>query len=206
MTKHSSSKPQALTERGMLILVAAQKLFLAKGYDDTSLEMIINESGGSRRAIYNEFGNKEGLLLAVVQHQVTLQANILMSIDHEAPIEEILKELCHNFLQGILSDTMVALLRLVVHSVTKIPEVGELVYKAGPIAAAIPLADYLNHLDKEQKLKVPDSLFSAQMLIEMLKGHLHLRSILIPKDKISEQEMTQQVNKVVDFFLTAHKL
>jgi len=206
MIKHSTSNPKALTERGMLILAAAQKLFLAKGFDDTSLEMIINESGGSRRAIYNEFGNKEGLLLAVVQHQVTLQANILMSIDHQAPIEEVLKELCHNFLKGILSETMVSLLRLVVHSVSKIPEVGELVYKAGPIAAAVPLADYLSYLNKEQKLKVSDSLFSAQMLIEMLKGHLHLRSILIPKDKISEQEITQQVDKVVSFFLAAHKL
>lgn len=206
MTKHSSVHNKALTERGELILVAAQKLFLAHGFDETSLEMIINESGGSRRAIYNEFGNKEGLLLAVVQRQVAVQASTLMSIDRQAPVEEVLKALCHNFLQGILSETMVALLRLVVNSVGKIPEVGELVYQKGPLASAIPLAEYLTFLDKEHKLKVSDGVFSAQMLIEMLKGHLHLRAFLVPKDKITAQEITQQVEKVVEFFLAAHKV
>jgi len=206
MTKHSSSNAKALTERGKLILTAAQKLFLAHGFDDTSLEMIINESGGSRRAIYNEFGNKEGLLLAVVQYQVSRQVDILTSIDRNAPVEKVLKNLCHTFLRGMLSETMVGLLRLVTHSVLKMPQVGELVYQQGPMSGAKPLAQYLECLHNNKQLIVNDSFFSAQSLIEMLKGHLHLRAILVPKDKITEEEITQQVDKVVEFFLAAHRL
>ena len=205
MTKHSLLPNKALSERGMLILTAAQKLFLANGFDDTSLEMIINESGGSRRAIYKEFGNKEGLLLAVVQHQIAMQTKLLKSIDQQAPVELVLKSICQSFLQGMLSDTMVGLLRLVTHSVLKMPKVGELVYQQGPMSGTKPLAEYLAFLHKTKQLKVEDSIFSAQLLIEMLKGHLHLRAILVPKDKISPQEIEQQVNKVVDFFLAAHK-
>ncbi len=71
-TEEIEAKP--LTTRGLLIRDAAQQLFFKHGFDETSLEMIINETGGSRRSIYNEFGNKQGLLLAVVNGQVSKQA------------------------------------------------------------------------------------------------------------------------------------
>ena len=61
-----------LSSRGESILEAAKNLFLKHGYAQTSLEMIIAEAGGSRRSIYNEFGNKQGLLTSVIQQQVLI--------------------------------------------------------------------------------------------------------------------------------------
>ena len=61
MVKDSTLELMKLSPRGLLILDAAKNLFYHKGFDETSLAMIINEAGGSRRSIYNEFGNKRGL-------------------------------------------------------------------------------------------------------------------------------------------------
>lgn len=49
-----------------LILEAAQRLFLEKGYENTSIQDIINELGGlSKGAIYHHFRSKEDIFNAV---------------------------------------------------------------------------------------------------------------------------------------------
>ena len=50
-----------------LILDVAMKMFSEKGYDNTSLQDIINETNLSKGAIYHHFGSKEEILQAVFQ-------------------------------------------------------------------------------------------------------------------------------------------
>ena len=97
MVKDSIVEIEKLSPRGVLILDAAQKLFYDLGFDETSLAMIINETGGSRRSIYNEFGNKHGLLMAVIQRQVKTQSEILTSINRDLDAKEALNQVCFKF-------------------------------------------------------------------------------------------------------------
>lgn len=50
------------TQRRQAILSAATDLFMEHGFEGTSLDMVIERAGGSRRSIYQYFDNKEGLL------------------------------------------------------------------------------------------------------------------------------------------------
>ena len=195
-----------LSPRGPLILDAAQKLFYHQGFDETSLAMIINEAGGSRRSIYNEFGNKQGLLMAVIQRQVKVQSEILTSINRDLEAKEALNQVCCKFVLGMLSPELMSLFRLVVQQVVKFPELGEMIYKNGPMAGILPLVDYLSWLTEQNILKIENCHFSAQMLLEMAKGPLHTRSLLLPDKKVSDDEITSQVTKAVDIFLNAHKM
>ena len=45
---------------------SATNLFLEHGYEATSMDMVIQKVGGSRRNIYERFGGKEGLFVAVI--------------------------------------------------------------------------------------------------------------------------------------------
>ena len=103
-------------------------------------------AGGSRRSIYNEFGNKRGLLMAVVQRQVKVQSEILTSINRELDAKQALIQVCYKFVQGMLSVDLMSLFRLVVQQVVKFPEMGEMIYQKGPMTAVIPLVDYLTRL------------------------------------------------------------
>lgn len=195
-----------LSSRGQLILTAAQKLFLRHGFDETSLEMIISEAGGSRRSIYNEFGNKQGLLMAVIHQQVVIQTGTIASIKTlELAPRDALKEMCFRFVKGMLSDTLVSLFRLVIQVVPKLPEVGALIYEKGPLKGMKPLTEYLMQLDEKGILKIEDPLYATQMLIEMVKGRLHLKILLIPQEKISDEEIHHHVDKAVDLFLKAYQ-
>ncbi|WP_057830310.1 TetR/AcrR family transcriptional regulator [Colwellia sp. TT2012] len=206
MAKPVSEENETLSARGLLIRDAAEQLFFQHGFDETSLEMIINETGGSRRSIYNEFGNKQGLLLAVVNRQVYKQAHTLSDIHRELSAKAALNDVCFRFAQGMLSPTMMSLFRLVVQQVVKFPELGEVINQRGRITGILPLADYLYWLTEQQVLTIEDCHFSAQMLIEMTKGPLHTQALLLPNTVITDDEIRQQVHSAVDIFFKAHKI
>jgi TetR/AcrR family transcriptional repressor of mexJK operon len=206
MVKDSTIDITKLSSRGLLILDAAQNLFYNLGFDETSLAMIINEAGGSRRSIYNEFGNKHGLLMAVIQRQVKTQSEILTSINRELDAKEALNQVCFKFVVGMLSPELMSLFRLVVQQVVKFPELGEMIYKNGPMTGILPLVDYLTWLTEQKVLKIENCHFSAQMLMEMAKGPLHTRSLLLPDKEASDEEILYQVTKAVDIFLHAHRV
>ena len=206
MLKDSTIDIANLSQRGTLILDAAQKLFYHQGFDETSLAMIINEAGGSRRSIYNEFGNKQGLLMAVVQRQVKTQSETLSFINRDLQAREALNQVCLKFVKGMLSPAILSLFRLVVQQVVKFPELGEMIYKNGPVAAIVPLVDYLDWLAEQKILKIDDSQLSTQMLLEMAEGPLHTRSLLLPNKQATDEEITHQVSKAVDIFLNAHRI
>jgi AcrR family transcriptional regulator len=54
------------TTRAQLIDVAT-RLFAARGYDATSIEAVLAESGASRGSLYHHFKSKEALFLAVME-------------------------------------------------------------------------------------------------------------------------------------------
>jgi len=194
-----------LSSRGESILEAAKNLFLKYGYAQTSLEMIIGEAGGSRRSIYHEFGNKQGLLTSVIQQQVLIHTASVASIEllQLAP-RDALREMCFRFVKGIVSDTIVSLYRLVLQVVPKLPEIGVLVYEKGPLKGMKPLTDYLVLLDKENVISIDDPLFATQILMEMVKGRLHFKALLLPNEEITDENIQQQVDKAVDLFLKAY--
>jgi len=202
--KAEGTKP--LTTRGLLIRDAAQQLFFKHGFDETSLEMIINEAGGSRRSIYNEFGNKQGLLLAVVNGQVSKQAETLTDINRSLSAKYALNDVCYKFVLGMLSPSIMSLFRLVVQQVVKFPELGEVINQKGRLTGVLPLTDYLSWLVEQKVLEIDDCHFAAQMLLEMAKGPLHTRALLIPNMAVSEEEIQLQVDKAVDIFLKGHQV
>ncbi len=202
--KAKGTKP--LTTRGLLIRDAAQQLFFKHGFDETSLEMIINEAGGSRRSIYNEFGNKQGLLLAVVNGQVSKQAETLTDINRSLSAKYALNDVCYKFVLGMLSPSIMSLFRLVVQQVVKFPELGEVINQKGRLTGVLPLTDYLSWLVEQKVLEIDDCHFAAQMLLEMAKGPLHTRALLIPNMAVSEEEIQLQVDKAVDIFLKGHQV
>jgi AcrR family transcriptional regulator len=60
------AKPGRGKRRWKAIVDAATAQFLAKGYQGASLRVILANYGGSSRKLYRHFGDRDGLLRAVV--------------------------------------------------------------------------------------------------------------------------------------------
>jgi len=195
-----------LSTRGQSILNSAQQLFFQYGFDETSLAMIIKEAGGSRRAIYSEFGNKQGLLIAVIQRQVSVQSEILSTIDRTLCPEKALNDMCFTFVKGMLSPTIIALFRLVMQQVVKLPALGEIIYQKGLMTGVKPLVEYLDYLTDKNMLQIDNTHFAARMLIEMAKGPLHTQTLILPNKVATDSEIAQQTKQAVSIFLKAHRV
>jgi AcrR family transcriptional regulator len=65
-----STAPNKNRERGRAtrahLLAVATELFAARGYDNTSVEMVLERSGVSKGSLYHHFANKEALFEAVL--------------------------------------------------------------------------------------------------------------------------------------------
>ena len=57
---------QSAAERRKAIVAAARDVFLERGYANSSIDAVVERSGGSKATVYQMFGNKEGLLAALV--------------------------------------------------------------------------------------------------------------------------------------------
>ncbi|MXP24993.1 TetR family transcriptional regulator [Altererythrobacter indicus] len=73
----SDTKPQRLDDRRQAFLVAARQLFIRKGYETTSLADVVDAAGGSLATLYKLFGNKIGLLRAIVVEEGAMGAQLV---------------------------------------------------------------------------------------------------------------------------------
>lgn len=59
-------------------------IFIANGYENTTLAFIINELGISKGALYHYFSSKEECADAAIEHRVSLWINEILSIDNKS--------------------------------------------------------------------------------------------------------------------------
>lgn len=74
-----------------LILDVSTRLFSEKGYDDTSLQDIINETKLSKGAIYHHFSSKEDILKAIFHRLGNENAEIFAKIRDDSRLNGIEK-------------------------------------------------------------------------------------------------------------------
>ncbi len=88
--------------RARLLDAAAQSL-LEHGYAQTSIQRVLQQAGGSAATAYQLFGNKEGLLAAVLQHELDgLRAAVFPDTVLEPPVDTALHELAVRLLDYAL--------------------------------------------------------------------------------------------------------
>lgn len=74
------AKAQRLDDRRQAFLLTARQLFIRKGYETTSLADIVDAAGGSLATLYKLFGNKLGLLRAIVLEEQAVGAQFFREV------------------------------------------------------------------------------------------------------------------------------
>ena len=113
------------------IVRSAAKLFLEKGYDNVSINDIIEVAGGSKGTIYSNFGSKEKLFEAVVEQMCS---DVTIRIDTRAvgTIDEQLTRIAYSFVSKVLSPEILYFHRLMTSIGRTFPKAGRLFYETGP--------------------------------------------------------------------------
>lgn len=189
------------------LLHAAVREFLKRGYQGTSLLRIIGQVGGSRRAIYDEFGDKRGLFTAAVQELCRGGVNAAdQARAFSLPPEQGLRMFGQRFVDVLNSRETLALFRMLLGEVKRFPALGRLVFRSVPQNTANHLAAYLTQQTKRGLLDLKNPERAAWVFMEMLQGDVHLRALLNPHMRISPADNRRCVDAAVDLFLNGARL
>lgn len=112
-------------DRRNAILDAAEELFLDQGFERVSLAAIVKRSGGSLATVYDMFGNKQGLLRAMVLRLVDRDLDTNWSSERDAaPPSVQLRELAYQIRGHMCQPKVVALNRIVIQESLRDPAFG----------------------------------------------------------------------------------
>ncbi len=199
--KSRHSRNLSLEQRRELTIRRVATLFLKRGYENISMNDIIDAAGGSKTTVYTLFGNKEGLFQEVVRW---LAAETSMSTDlsgSSGTIDTQLKAMGKAFLQTVLQPEIIELHRLMVSLGRTFPAITGGFFRAGPANAYRHVAEWIAEQQKAGHLRPGDPAQLAALFLDMLIGEFQL-GILTGAERVpTTKQIEARVAMAVDVFL-----
>jgi AcrR family transcriptional regulator len=194
-----SGRPKS---RRNALLQAAAEVFFEQGYAATSIDAIIERVGGSKRNIYNEFGNKEGLFSAIITESADKVLSTLAIEEIEGhDLQETLTAFGQRLMDVYMSPTLVGIYRVVGTEANRFPDFVKLFYEQGPGRATSRLAEVLEEAKERGEIRTDDCLRVAGHFVGMIRGNLHLQVVLGLRQPPSDEEAQEVVSSAVGVFL-----
>lgn len=192
--------PDRGVARRQAFLQAAREVFLEQGYEAASVNDVVRRAGGSLATLYAQFGNKEGLFLAVTQdqHERFIRAITPDSVDH-LPLEQGLRAIGEHYTRAILAPENLAFFRIVVGEGRKFPEHLQRYISSG----ADKVRGVVTSFIEARGAKVEDPEMAASYLLELWRARHHYRALADDAYRVSEEDLTGHVAMAVRFFLSA---
>ncbi len=198
-------KARLLERKQEAIKVAARELFLQHGYANTTMEMVAAQAHVSIMTLYRHFRGKDVLFEAVIQHLCNQKAQEGREMFWQGDPADVLRRLGRLRLDYALNPEEIALYRVILGAMEHFPEVGRMYYRLNIEKALDRLSAYLQDLDQQGRLHVPDPRRSAQAFLALLHGPLIERARLGSGSAPPDEEIERHVDTCVTFFLAAHQ-
>jgi len=198
----TATKSERTQLRRQAILRAAAQLFFEQGYATTSIDAIIERTGGSKRTIYSEFGNKEGLFLALVADSAD-RAISALSLDYNTQndLPNTLTVFGTHLLAVYMSPPVLGIYRIIITEAGRIPDLAREFYEKGPGRTTAHLAKVLQAAADRKEIQIDDPLLVAGHFVGMIRDNLHLQVVLGLRPPPTEGEAQATVASAVALFL-----
>jgi AcrR family transcriptional regulator len=130
---------RALAKRQQ-ILMAAQALFLAQGFERTTMDAVTVAAGVSKQTLYHYYSGKEQLFAGVLQ-ALTLE-RVWMDVPEASTeaasasredLERVLLQVAESLAKYLTDPTYVALVRVLIAEAPRLPHLAEAFWNAVPL-------------------------------------------------------------------------
>lgn len=156
------------------ILTEARRLFLAHGYQGTSVDAIAAAAAVSKQTVYKQFGDKHALLLAIVDEALTATVGSfearVAELGETGDLEQDLTSLARDYLHAVLAEPVVQLRRLVIGEATRVPDLAEAYLLRAPGRVLAAFADRFAALNRRGLLNVADTQLAAEHFAFLIVG------------------------------------
>jgi AcrR family transcriptional regulator len=196
-TEPSAYHRRVAEEKRAAILKAATGLFLAAGYDGTSLAKIAEAAGVSKATLFKQFPTKAALFDAIVTESWQIE-------DADGPepsagdLEAGLTTIGHRYVELLTRPGMTALFRIVIAELPRFPELGEAQFSRGKMPYFESVSRYLAAANSAGSAKVGDPDLAATQFLGMISNFVFWPTLLLidwaPERAAIEQAVDEAVS------------
>jgi len=208
--KKTGRDPHYVTSRGRgqqrktKILAAATQLFLKIGYGETSIDAIVEKSGGSKATLYSFYPTKADLFRAVIESIVASnESGELRSLDN---IRDTLVAFSEQRLRVVFSRKHRELTRLIIAERERFPDIARMYYERGPLHSHTLLRDYFEILINKGLIDITSAGEASEFLRGMLMHQRYIEQLYLNASQPSAEEIGVRAHHVVDRFMEAYRL
>jgi len=189
--------------RRRAFLDAARDVFLEQGYEAANMSEIVRRAGGSLATLYAQFGDKEGIFLAVLERRMKDVTDALeVELQTHTPVEEGLRRIGEQFAGKLVQAQSLELYRLIVGLAKKFPGLAQTFMQLGPNKVRIAIAAYLQ--DRAEAGEIPPSDDFEQLgslFLDMVRSPLQSRALLDQSVRPTPEDVSKSVDRAVNLFL-----
>jgi TetR/AcrR family transcriptional repressor of mexJK operon len=185
------------------ILAAARKLFMDRGYGETSMDAIAQQATVSKATLYSHFEGKDALFAALIVSECRdLSRQIGARAIDRPDVRTSLLEIAEDFNNLLCTGDGLTMYRIVVAEAPRFPELGRIFYDSGPKEMIDRIADVLGSASDRGLLKIPNPRIAAIQFISLIRGESHLTRILGLKS--ASKSSSEYVKQSIDLFLAGY--
>jgi AcrR family transcriptional regulator len=196
------SKPVIQITKNEVILMAAIRLFLDKGYASTTMDNIAKAAGFTKQTVYSYFPSKDILFTQMIvylcERPSTYKAQIYKG---KATFANLLYAHGSALLSLITEPDVLATTRLVISESDRYPEIAKLYYESGTQRLVRATAHFLDECNAKKLVNIPNTESAASYFLAMLKGQYYVRMILGIKPAPSQKNKDAHVRETVSLFV-----
>ncbi|ANJ28040.1 TetR/AcrR family transcriptional regulator [Agromyces aureus] len=201
-----------ITRSRALIMAAAERVFLERGFPGTSVDDIAAEAGVSKRTVYNVFDDKEQLFRAILggaigtaeRYAGDLAATTADAIDLEVALVDLARELAASVLGG----RVVPLRRLLIGEASRFPEFAGEYYRRAPGRVITAVAAAFDALAARGLLRIDDAELAAEHFAFLAIGSSLDRALFDPTADGDPDAVARAIERAeagVEAFLRAYR-
>lgn len=190
-----------IDRRRAAIVRAAHQLFLEQGYERTTLAEIVGRAGGSLATVYKLFGNKDGLLEAVIREAAASGEALVRDAENSGlPPAEALRLLAEWLHQHFLEPDVIALVRIVIARSISDPQFARQFFERTANRTRDAVADLFARWQAEGTAMNGEAAFLAEMFMGLFVSDLQTQAI---SHGAAINQQPERLHERTNFFMRA---
>jgi TetR/AcrR family transcriptional regulator, mexJK operon transcriptional repressor len=183
----------------MLLIEAAESVFLAKGYHSATMDDVAQAAGMSKKTIYQLIRSKADLFIALLDHYQTRL--VLPTPQPDWSEQRILVEHLLALAQFLLSPEQLAIIRLIMAEYTHSPDFSRVFHQSRFKKAKSRLESCLSDIAARRNAQYRDLGEMSAMLFGMTIGEFHLSVLVGFRTPPSKALLERRIHLGVSMFL-----
>ncbi|PTQ12157.1 hypothetical protein CLG96_06260 [Sphingomonas oleivorans] len=198
----SPKVPRGEARRRELLLEAA-RILLRDGLDGASMDSIAAEAGASKATLYRHFGDRTGLVVAVVHHLCNaFVSDVVQDPPPDADLHDALKIILSQLIQVLAKPQHPDFFRLIVSGTKLDPAIGRAWHQHGPMMWQRMLRDVFERQRALGRISAnADYSQYPELLFNAVFTEAIVRTVILDKDGIVSDESTGHLDTLLHLII-----